>query len=114
MPHATFDRGELLERLEEHLREEPGSKRDLRLRQFLENVRAEDVAEVLVDFRDEEKISIFQAVPAAKQAEVLDEADSTSREELVQNLPATALATIVQRMPPDEATDLFELLRPEA
>ncbi|MEE8141602.1 MAG: magnesium transporter [Planctomycetota bacterium] len=108
MPHATFDHGELLERLEEFIQQEAGQV--LQLRKFLQNVRAEDVAEILGDFGDDQKSSIFQALPVEKQAVVLDETDATSREKLVQLLPVSTLAPIVNRMPPDEATDLSELL----
>ena len=45
-----------------------------------------------------------------QKAEVLDETDPTSREELTQHLPQQALVEATREMPPDEAADLLELL----
>ncbi len=80
---------------------------------LLSEQRPEDIAEVLGDFRDRDKLLIFQASPRAQQALILDETDDYSRESLATYVADEDLVHLVQEMPPDEATDFIEAQTPE-
>ncbi|OUU21557.1 MAG: magnesium transporter [Planctomycetia bacterium TMED53] len=84
-----------------------GSDAELRLREMLHEVRPEDIAIVLDDLSPLQKWKVFSAIGTEAQAEVIDDTDATSQEQIIGHLDSGLLRLILEEMPPDEATDLL-------
>lgn len=80
---------------------------EARLREMLHGVRPEDIALVLDDLSPQETWMVFSAIGTAAQAEVIDDTDATSQEQIIGHLDTGLLQKILEEMPPDEATDLL-------
>lgn len=99
--------------LEQSLRAAIDAPSPVEFAPLLADSRAEDIAAILGEFEDDARLRIFRAVPAALQAEVLDETEEDSQELILERLRTDELAPILASMPPDEAADLIDLV-PEA
>ncbi len=106
-------REEIVERLLSALTEEGTAKDRRALSLLLGDVRSEDLARVLSEFKPEQLVTLFTHLDDLKQAEVLDETDPQTKEELLSLLNRDDLGHIVEIMPPDEGADLIESLSPE-
>jgi len=88
--------------------------RPSRLRSCLERVAPEDVAAVLGDFDDDEKLEIFRALPSDEaKGVVLEETDQHSRPEVLEGLSEEERREVFEEMPVDDLVDHLEEL-PEA
>ena len=75
---------------------------EARLREMLHGVRPEDIALVLDDLSPQETWMVFSAIGTAAQAEVIDDTDATSQEQIIGHLDTGLLQKILEEMPPDE------------
>lgn len=69
-----------------------------------------DLADDLGDLSLQDRVRLFDALSPNIAAEVLDETDSETREQLMLVLPNARIAEIVQAMPPDEGADIIQQL----
>jgi len=74
----------------------------------LEGYDAIDLAEQLGDLPTRDKVRLFEALEPEIAANVLDETDRDSREQLLRASPDNRIARIVKKMPPDEAADILQ------
>ena len=78
------------------------------LKDFLNQMEPEDVAEILNDFSVKDKLIIFNLLNNDSAAVVLDDTDPQSRLQILQKIESTKLARVLDEMPVDEAVDLIE------
>lgn len=83
------------------------------LRKILDDLYPPDLADVLAFLDDAQDLAIFALLDKEEAAELLDEVDECTREQLVQNTEPARLARIVEQLPSDEATDIVQALKPE-
>ena len=83
---------------------------DGRLREMLRRIRPEDIAVVLDDLTPQQTWKVFSVIGTAAQAEVIDDTDAESQEQIIAHLDGHLLQQILEEMPPDEATDLLNQL----
>ena len=83
---------------------------DTKLRERLRGIRPEDIALVLDDFTPQETWRVFSVIGTEAQAEVIDDTDAESQEQIIAHLDGHLLQKILEEMPPDEATDLLNQL----
>lgn len=82
------------------------------LRAFLHAQYPPDLSDVMFFLDDPRDKAVFDLLDSTEAAEVLDEADSCTREFLVQNIAPERLAKIIEVLPADEATDVLEAAKP--
>ncbi|MCM8771887.1 MAG: magnesium transporter [Candidatus Omnitrophica bacterium] len=71
---------------------------------------APDIAELIEEMKEEYRIIIFRLLPKKLSAEVFDELNSITKENLLSQLTDEHIKNILSELPPDERTDLFEEL----
>jgi magnesium transporter len=69
-----------------------------------------DIAELLEELDEENRIVIFRLLPKKLSAEVFDELNPITKENLILRLTDENVKNILTELPPDERTDLFEEL----
>lgn len=84
-------------------------ERPTALAPFLAEAHSADIADWLEHVSEEDAWRTFQALPADRRAEVLDEAEDTLRADLLRYMDAGEIVELVQELPLDEAVDLLEL-----
>ena len=78
------------------------------LRAALESVAPEDVAAILSDFEEDEKLAIFRALATTEvQVVVLEETDQKSHREILEALSELERRRVIQEMPVDDRVDLL-------
>ncbi len=101
-------REELSDALERALRGSHGS-----LVETLEGAHEADLAAVMLDLSDRDAWQVFDSLTLERRAKVLEEAEDSLREDLLEQLTPRQLAKIVQAMAPDEVVDLLALAEPD-
>jgi magnesium transporter len=82
---------------------------------YLEQLRAQDQADVFFDLDDEEKIALLARLDPATSADILEDLSSEEEAaELLRALPTATVIRIVEEMEPDEAADLLGDIDPAA
>lgn len=71
---------------------------------------APDIAELLEECEDKERVLLFRLLPQKLSIEVFDELSPDTKEKLLLKLTDQHIKTILEQLPPDERTDLFEEL----
>ena len=85
-----------------------------RLREsFAEWVPA-DLADVVADLPDEDKVVVFRVMPQQQAAAVFEYLDADEQEELLHSMGREQAVRILNEMSPDDRTALLEELPPEA
>ncbi|MCM8767169.1 MAG: magnesium transporter [Candidatus Omnitrophica bacterium] len=69
-----------------------------------------DIAELLEELNEENRIIVFRLLPKKLSAEVFDELNPIAKENLISKLTDEHIRNILSELPPDERTDLFEEL----
>jgi len=77
------------------------------LKADLERQNAGDIAAALDALPDEKKDIVFGLLEDEQASEVLDEVQTATRLDLIEDLDADKLSEIIHAMPPDEAIDLL-------
>ncbi len=98
----------LLPELKQVLREDPDQVREL-----LEELHAEDVADLIAELEPDEAAELLARLPAEEAATIFERLEEHEQEELVANMPPESVVQIASEMSPDDRADLFSLL-PEA
>jgi len=78
------------------------------LRPLLADQNPHDIASILHEFDDEEKVLIFEALGGEQSPTVLDETDEGSRKDILERVSPERIARLLELMPPDEAADLLK------
>ncbi|MCM8786071.1 MAG: magnesium transporter [Candidatus Omnitrophica bacterium] len=71
---------------------------------------APDIAELLEELDEENRIVLFRLLPKKLSVEVFDELNPIVKENLISKLTDEHIKNILSELPPDERTDLFEEL----
>lgn len=108
------DRDLLIDALKDEIeRLERGEADSGRLRELAGDDLIE-VADLLPDLSDEEKLSVFSALEPEEQADVLEEADEEVQTFLLEHLEGDErLPLVLAHLAPDDAADMIEDLPPE-
>lgn len=72
-----------------------------------------DIADVLQELSDKQRVSVLKRLDTDRAAEVLTEIDQHSGQELLLLLSDSEIASLVEEMPSDDAADLMSTLPPE-
>src|SRR5215471_8428566 len=94
--------------LKQILKEDPEQVREL-----LDEIHAEDLADVLSELEPDEAAQLLEKMPAQEAADIFERLDEHEQEELVERMPPESVAHIASEMAPDDRADLFSVL-PEA
>jgi magnesium transporter len=93
--------------LESLLREDPGEVREL-----LEEIHPEDIADVVDEFDDEQATELLTELPIDYAAQVFARLDEDRQTTLAERMGIAAAARIATEMHADERADFFSLLPP--
>lgn len=91
--------------LKQILKEDPEEVRAL-----LDEIHAEDLADVLSELEPDEAAQLLEKMPAEEAAEIFERLDEHEQEELVERMPPESVAHIASEMAPDDRADLFSVL----
>ncbi len=69
-----------------------------------------DIAELIEEIDEENRIIVFRLLPKKLSADVFDELSPLIKEDLISKLTDEHIRNILSELPPDERTDLFEEL----
>ncbi len=94
--------------IKQTLKEDPDALRDL-----LDELHAEDLADIISELEPDEAAELLARVPAEDAAPIFERLDEHDQGELVEQMPAESVAEIASEMSADNRADLFSLL-PEA
>jgi magnesium transporter len=94
--------------IKQTLKEDPDALRDL-----LDELHAEDLADIISELEPDEAAELLARVPAEDAAPIFERLDEHEQGELVEQMPAESVAEIASEMSADDRADLFSLL-PEA
>lgn len=73
-----------------------------------QNLHPADIAEILDDLEDSERISIIENLDEETAADTLAEADSETQLQIIEQLDTETASEIIEEMDPDEAADLLQ------
>lgn len=73
-----------------------------------QNLHPADLAEILDDLEDSERISIIENLDEETAADTLAEADSETQLQIIEQLDTETASEIIEEMDPDEAADLLQ------
>jgi magnesium transporter len=73
-----------------------------------QNLHPADLAEILDELDDSERISIIENLDEETAAETLAEADSETQLQIIEQLDTETASEIIEEMDPDEAADLLQ------
>lgn len=83
------------------------------LREFLKSAHPADIADLLEDFDEEERVVIFTALLPDAAAEVLDETSIEITREIVDAVPGETIADLLDALPMDDAAEVLSDLNQE-
>ncbi len=84
------------------------------LQELVEKVHPSDLADILEDLDDEQRLRLIGLLPASTAGETLAEMEEVEHpEELLAQLEPEKIAEVVEEMPDDDAADLIGELEPE-
>ena len=92
----------------EALREHLGSRDLKRLKPLLRYSEAADIAESFEELELTNSVSAFRLVPRSRRPEVFAHLTPQRQEELLEELPDTVVASVLNEMEPDDRTKLLE------
>jgi len=95
---------QLVDTIEEHL--EDGKVEELK--SIIESQYPSDIADAIKELDDDEQDLVFGLLEHEQASDVLEEADTATRLEIIEDLEVDELSDIIATMPPDEAVDLLE------
>jgi len=95
---------ELIDTIEEHI--EDGKVEELK--SVMESEHPGDIADAIQELDDDEQNLVFGLLEEEQAGDVLEEANTATRLEIIEDLEADELSDIIVTMPPDEAVDLLE------
>jgi magnesium transporter len=78
------------------------------LREIFRDWPRADVAEVILDLPDDDRVIIFRVLPAALAADVFEYLDVDAQQELLRSMAHEQVAAILNEMSPDDRTALLE------
>lgn len=81
--------------------------------ELLDELHAEDIADLLSDLEPDEAAAFLQHIPAEEAAIIFERLDEHEQESLVEIMPTQSVVSIASEMAPDDRADLFSNL-PEA
>lgn len=84
-----------------------------RLKSLLETLHPADIAEILGDLRNEDKVLVLKQLDNEKAAEVLAVVDDHSGQALLELLTDSEVVSLLEEMPSDDAADIISTLPPE-
>lgn len=87
------------------LKEDPDS-----LRELIDEIHAEDLADIVGDLEPDEAAELLARVPAEDAAPIFERLEEHEQEELVEQMPAESVAEIASEMAADDRADLFSAL----
>lgn len=93
--------------LKELLREDPEQVRAL-----LQEIHAEDLADLVAELEPDEAAMLLQRLPADEAAPIFERLEEHEQGELAQLMPPESVAQIASEMAPDDRADLFSVLPP--
>lgn len=73
-----------------------------------QNLHPADLAEILEELEDSERISIIETLDEDVAAETIAEADSETQLQIIEQLDTGTASEIIEEMDPDEAADLLQ------
>jgi len=79
----------------------------------LADLHPADIADVLQELSDDERVAVLKRLDTERAAEVLTEIDQHSGQELLLLLTDHEIVSLVEEMPSDDAADLMSTLPPE-
>lgn len=79
------------------------------LRAFLADVHSANLAEWMQDLSERQAWQVFDSLSVEDRAEVLEHAEDSVREQLLEYLTPRQLGQVVEELPADEVVDLLEL-----
>ena len=91
--------------LREILRDDPTQVRGL-----LEEIHAEDLADLFGELTPEEAAKLLEQLPAEEAAPIFERLDEHEQEDIAQLMAAESIAQIASEMEPDDRADLFSAL----
>ncbi len=91
--------------IKQTLKEDPDALRDL-----LDELHAEDLADIISELEPDEAAELLARVPAEDAAPIFERLDEHDQGELVEQMPAESVAEIASEMSADNRADLFSLL----
>ena len=94
--------------LKQILKDDPSQLKDL-----LDEIHAEDLADILGDLEPDEVAKLLEQLPAEDAADIFERLEDHEQGELVDIMPPESVAQIASEMAPDDRADFFSLL-PEA
>src|SRR6266513_5843546 len=84
------------------------------LRELFKEWPPEDVAEVIIDMPEDDRVIIFRVLPAALAADVFEYLEVDAQQSLLRCMAHEQVAAILNEMSPDDRTALLEELPSEA
>ncbi|MDH3215776.1 MAG: magnesium transporter [Candidatus Krumholzibacteria bacterium] len=84
-----------------------------RLKALLEPLHSADIADILGDLANEEKVIVLKQLANEKAAEVLAVVDDHSGQALLELLTDSEVVSLLEEMPSDDAADIISTLPPE-
>src|SRR3954449_9053787 len=78
------------------------------LRELFSDWPPADVAEVIVDMPEDERVIIFRVLPAALAADVFEYLEVDAQQELLRSMAREQVVAILNEMSPDDRTALLE------
>ncbi len=94
--------------LKEILKEDPDQARAL-----LEELHAEDIADIVSELEPEEAAMLMQRLQPQDAAPIFERLEEHEQEDLVEAMPPESIARIASEMEPDDRADLFSTLPEE-
>jgi magnesium transporter len=91
--------------LKELLKDDPDQVRDL-----VEELHAEDLADVIGELEPDEAAQLLARLPAEEAAPIFERLEDHERGELVEIMPPESVVQIASEMAPDDRADLFSIL----
>lgn len=82
------------------------------LREAISEWQPADLAALMADLPNHQKIFVFQAVPPARDAATFEYLDLATQESLIRTLPSEEIASVLNGMAPDDRTALLTALPP--
>ena len=79
----------------------------------LKDLHPVDIASILTNLKDEEKVTVFRLLPQELALETFNELDEEEQSSILSLLGKNYAATVLNEMAPDERADLFEELPEE-
>ncbi len=102
----------VLEDVLARVRELAAGKDQAGLAAYLEPLHPADVADVLEELADDERVFVLKTLGTEKAAEVLTEVDERSGQALLQLLTDHEVVSLLEEMPSDDAADIIAGLPP--